>query len=99
MIATIDIPADHPAFAGHFPRNPILPGVVLIDETLQAIASLTGVSLNHCYLTSIKFLNVVRPGQALTLQFQHEPPNTFRFELVASGQTAAKGSFTIISAK
>ena len=33
------VPLDHPAFAGHFPGTPILPGVVLLDTALQAIAS------------------------------------------------------------
>ena len=32
---SIGIPADHPAFAGHFPGIPILPGAVLLDETLR----------------------------------------------------------------
>ncbi len=99
MIANIVIPTDHAAFKGHFPGNPIVPGVVLIDATLQAIATLTGVSLNQCCLTSIKFLNVVRPGQALILQFQHELPSSFRFELATPSQTVAKGFFTTHSAK
>ena len=30
-------PADHPSFAGHFPKFPVLPGAVLLDEALQAI--------------------------------------------------------------
>jgi acyl-coenzyme A synthetase/AMP-(fatty) acid ligase/3-hydroxymyristoyl/3-hydroxydecanoyl-(acyl carrier protein) dehydratase len=35
--ATFPIPADHPAFDGHFPGQPILPGVALLNLVLQAL--------------------------------------------------------------
>lgn len=31
------IGADHPALPGHFPGNPIVPGVVLLNEVLSAV--------------------------------------------------------------
>ena len=34
--ACIAIPADHPAFDGHFPGQPLLPGVVLLAEVMEA---------------------------------------------------------------
>ena len=34
---TVTIRADHPALAGHFPGIPMLPGVLLLDETLRAL--------------------------------------------------------------
>ena len=36
MSLRFEVPADHPAFPGHFPGRPILPGVVLLDAVLQA---------------------------------------------------------------
>jgi len=41
------VPLDHPAFAGHFPDTPILPGVVLIDTELQAITNARGIELDR----------------------------------------------------
>ena len=34
---TLTISADHPALAGHFSGVPIVPGVLLLDETLRAL--------------------------------------------------------------
>lgn len=33
---TLQIAPDHPAFAGHFPGAPIVPGVVLLDAAVHA---------------------------------------------------------------
>ncbi len=60
--------AQHPAFAGHFPGNPIVPGVLLLDAALHALG-LPGVQPQApLRLDQVKFLGVVRPGEALTLR-------------------------------
>ncbi len=57
---TLTIAADHPAFAGHFPANPVLPGVVLVDLILAA-AGITAIA----GITRLKFLRPVRPGERI----------------------------------
>jgi 3-hydroxymyristoyl/3-hydroxydecanoyl-(acyl carrier protein) dehydratase len=34
---TVLVPPQHPAFEGHFPGAPLLPGVVLLDEALRVV--------------------------------------------------------------
>jgi 3-hydroxymyristoyl/3-hydroxydecanoyl-(acyl carrier protein) dehydratase len=36
------IEPDHPALDGHFPGRPVVPGVVLLDEALAAVAREAG---------------------------------------------------------
>ncbi len=69
---SLTIPADHPAFAGHFPGNPIVPGVVLLDEALHALATHENVPIAGCTIAAGKFLSTVRPGEALTLDYERE---------------------------
>ena len=33
----IKITSDHPSLSGHFPENPVLPGVVILDEVRRGI--------------------------------------------------------------
>ena len=84
---TLLIPAQHPAFDGHFPGAPLLPGVVLLDEMLQVVQA------EAWSISTAKFLRPVRPGETLTLE--HEPPlanGAVRFTIRSAGQPVATGT-------
>lgn len=86
------VPVDHPAFAGHFPGTPILPGVVLLDTALQAIANASGIALDLCEISSVKFLSPANPGDALVIQHIVSASGTIRFDIVAGMRKIASGS-------
>jgi 3-hydroxymyristoyl/3-hydroxydecanoyl-(acyl carrier protein) dehydratase len=67
-IRELRIDPGHPAFPGHFPGFPVLPGAVLLDEALAAIADIHRVDLTQ-WRVATKFLEPVRPGDRLTLEF------------------------------
>jgi 3-hydroxymyristoyl/3-hydroxydecanoyl-(acyl carrier protein) dehydratase len=69
---------DHLTAAGHFPGNPIIPGAVLLDEVLQAVAGTSG--LERWIIRSAKFLQPVRPGEAITIRWEPDPAGQTRFE-------------------
>ena len=86
------VPLDHPAFAGHFPGTPILPGVVLLDTALQEIAAASGLVLDRCEISSVKFLSPANPGDALEIQHEIATSGTIRFDIVAGTRKIASGS-------
>ncbi|NMM14274.1 MAG: hypothetical protein HHJ17_12185 [Rhodoferax sp.] len=94
MITHTALPIDlqHPAFAGHFPGNPIVPGVVLLDEALLAIADATGWSLSACELRSVKFLSPLTPGVAVVLLSEVLANGSIRFDILAEQRKIATGS-------
>jgi 3-hydroxymyristoyl/3-hydroxydecanoyl-(acyl carrier protein) dehydratase len=90
----IEVPKDHPAFAGHFPRFPVLPGAVLLDEVLQAIENQRGIDLTQWRITSAKFLGLVRPGDALHLEHEVSKGGSIRFTVSAANRKVASGSLS-----
>ena len=86
------VPLDHPAFAGHFPGTPILPGVVLLDTALHAIADTTGIALDLCEISSVKFLSPASRGDELVIQHTISASGTIRFDIVAGMRKIASGS-------
>ncbi len=80
-VMRLPIAADHPAYAGHFPGQPILPGVVLLDEALHALAAQLGGQDAGWQLKSVKFHSPVQSGEALTLHTAASPAGGFRFDI------------------
>ena len=56
------VPHDHPALAGHFPGNPVVPGVVVLDHVLDAIEARQG-TRSSLRLPKVKFLAPLLPGE------------------------------------
>lgn len=89
------VPADHPAFAGHFPGSPILPGVVLLDWALQAICDHTGIVLQHCTINSVKFLSPALAADALTIAHRRQDNGAIHFDISTAAHKIASGSLLI----
>lgn len=86
------VPPDHPVFAGHFPGSPIVPGVMLLDSVLQAIAAASGITLETCEISSVKFLGPAGPGEELLLRHALSAGGAVHFEVVAGARKIASGS-------
>jgi 3-hydroxyacyl-[acyl-carrier-protein] dehydratase len=89
----LSIRADHPAFAGHFPGRPIVPGVVLLDEALQVISAAECISLAACHINSVKFLSPLKPGESVVIEHETND-NAIRFEVLCNGRKIVAGSVT-----
>ena len=96
---TREVALDHPAFAGHFPGQPLLPGALLLAEVLEAaygVPALVSRLGRQPTLAACKFLSPIRPGATLTIELQPEPgaARGVRFEVLCDTQIAVSGRWT-----
>jgi 3-hydroxyacyl-[acyl-carrier-protein] dehydratase len=84
-------PLDHPAARGHFPGNPIIPGAVLLSETLRAIETSLKVCLSPGQLASAKFLHPTRPGDHVSIEFSDSASGSIRFVCTVAQTTVLSG--------
>jgi 3-hydroxymyristoyl/3-hydroxydecanoyl-(acyl carrier protein) dehydratase len=91
-IGSFAIPPGHPCLDGHFPGNPLVPGVVLLDEALSRIASHFGWG-PPVRVQSIKFLTPVRSGDVVQVELARAgtEPGNVRFACVVRGSAAVTG--------
>jgi 3-hydroxyacyl-[acyl-carrier-protein] dehydratase len=101
---TLVIAPDHPAFAGHFPGAPIVPGVVLLDAAVHAIcADLPGPATAEAgvkqtwQISSAKFLSPVGPGETLTISCAASASGSTRFDISSGSRKVATGTLVLQS--
>ena len=84
----------HASLAGHFPGNPVVPGVVLLDEVVNALARHVGGDLRITGMPTLKFLSPLLPGEDFRIDIAINKPGRASFELMAVARKILTGSAT-----
>jgi len=85
------LPADHPCLPGHFPGQPIVPGVVLLSEVARLARQAFALGDKALSWQRIKFLAPVEPNQVVTVGLDGDAER-FAFHITdAQGSTIARG--------
>ena len=94
-----EIAHDHPSLPGHFPGNPVVPGVLLLERVLDAVEAAGG-RAGALRLPQVKFVQPLLPDEAAEIALETTtteagPRWRFRVErdgvLLASGDVIATG--------
>lgn len=99
-----DISGDEDFFRGHFPGDPIVPGVLLTEAAAQLAGivwcSATGVPGARLARTDMKFPAACRPPATITLTATQMriigAPGLFDITATAAGIVVATGSVTLV---
>jgi 3-hydroxyacyl-[acyl-carrier-protein] dehydratase len=100
IVAAVRFPGDSDWFSGHFPGNPIVPGVALIALAAEAVIERErreGRSLVITGVHRVRFRLPVRPDDVVTLEATRMPnPKgpVYAFTVSLAGETACSGVLT-----
>ena len=105
------VTSNEPHFQGHFPEEPVMPGVLIVEAMAQTAAIVVGVSTNiiggdmltyFMGIDSCKFRRKVVPGDILELNVKCLRPGgkvwKFRGEATVDGELAAGAEFMAMMA-
>ncbi len=107
VVAIMKNGVDEPFYRGHFPGNPLLPGVLIIEGLAQASCYLYVKSVNPpprsaFYFGSIKirFFKPARPGEQVELHVNIKKVisggGLFGVKAVSNGEVLSSGQFGMI---
>ncbi len=105
VVARKQVRADEWYLAGHFPGNPIMPGVLMVEALAQtgAVAVLSeegnrGKLVLFAGIDDVRFKRLVRPGDVLELTCQLErvrgPVGRGAVRATVGGELAVRGTLT-----
>jgi 3-hydroxyacyl-[acyl-carrier-protein] dehydratase len=91
---TLCVDRTHPSLPGHFPGMPVVPGVVLLNEILSQLRrQLPAVKVAG--IKKLKFLRMLLPDQAFTVEFAEASATGLRFKCWQDGALLAEGNFAL----
>lgn len=91
--AALVFPDDFVGFDGHFPGNPIVPGIVQIMSAAYVAAQHGGGRLQA--VKRCKFMRPVRPGERIWLVVERTPGGQCDAALEVDGEPCASVSFLL----
>lgn len=68
--AQISLNKDHDIFKGHFPGNPVTPGVCMMQIVKELTEEFTGSSLFLKTASNVKFMAIINPFETPDLKIQ-----------------------------
>lgn len=66
--ATVKLNAEHEVFKGHFPGNPVMPGVCMIQMIKELIEKAIDKELFLSVASNVKFMAIINPEKNETIQ-------------------------------
>ena len=93
IVAAVHVPPDSPWFRGHFPGEPILPGVAQIGMVIDAIRQAQNQDLKVSGVRRVRFKQIIRPDDQLKIIAAPLKQNAgaYSFRILVEDEVACSG--------
>lgn len=92
LSASVTIDKDDPWFSGHFPENPILPGIAQLKLVVDLISRCAESKLQVTGLSRIKFRKIITPGELLDIRVNCVKTNEqYSFQITSGSDDVCSG--------
>lgn len=75
---------DHPVFAGHFPGDPLVPGVLVLQWVIDELCAEHALQPQRIAVPRVKFLQPVRPDMEVLVHFEGGEQSHWQFTVKAT---------------
>ena len=110
IIAVKNVTANEPHFQGHFPREPVMPGVLIIEAMAQTAALMVhnmpenkDKLVYFAGISNARFRKVVQPGDQLRIEAEiinlKKSFGKARTQAFVDGEVAAEAELTFVTQK
>jgi 3-hydroxymyristoyl/3-hydroxydecanoyl-(acyl carrier protein) dehydratase len=95
--ADIQVPPNSPWFCGHFPGEPILPGIAQLGMVLDAINRSGNRNIKISSVSRVRFKQIIRPNDHLRLTAapKKDPAGSYSFRIMAKEELVCSGIMTV----
>ncbi|MDW3712594.1 MULTISPECIES: acyl-CoA synthetase family protein [unclassified Pseudomonas] len=94
----LEVPLDLAHFSGHFPRTPVLPGVVQIDWAQHLARQVMALPPRFAGMEVLKFQQLVRPGDRLQLSLRFDTDKGKLYFAYRNGEAACSSGRILLVA-
>jgi len=97
IIMYAEVLPDSPWFSGHFPGEPILPGIAQLEMALDGIKRLSKKDLKISGIRKVRFKQFIRPNNKIGIKIalRKEEVLSYSFRIMVGEEMACNGIMTV----
>jgi 3-hydroxyacyl-[acyl-carrier-protein] dehydratase len=86
LLASIRLNRDHPVFHGHFPDQPVVPGVLMIQLVAEILSEFLRLDIGITKMHSVKYLSFIDPDmhQKIDVRIEYKQEHLHSYKVNAT---------------